>query len=184
MERFQCLATKSPLWISQSKVRCPDIGCLPGGTRHSTSSDEAPKRPGFFIKYSWLKSKPTESQHLSVDQGLRIVSYYLWSWYWYGGCSGCKHPVFCNQDPDYQRYAQRNAEHFSSPQTTKRKAEEGELSTEHDGRLSPVKYTQVREFMEAGKASTTYGRSWQSSTAKLYPTWYHVSPYGLKKSGL
>lgn len=93
-------------------------------------------------------------------------------------------PFFCNQDPDYQRYAQRNAEHFSSPKTTKRKAEEGELSAGHEGRLSPVEYTQVRDFKEAGKSSTTYGRSRRSSAAKLCSTQYHVSPYGLKMSEL
>lgn len=67
-------------------------------------------------------------------------------------------PFFCNQDPDYQRYAQRNAEHFSSPQTTKRKAEEGELSAGHEGRLSSVKPRQRLDFKPANQARCTGDR--------------------------
>jgi hypothetical protein len=92
--------------------------------------------------------------------------------------------LFWQSRPRLPAIRQRNAEHFSSPQTTTSKAEEWELSAGHEGRLSPVKYAQARDFREAGKSSTTYGRSWRASAAKLRSTQYRVSNYGLKMSEL
>lgn len=65
--------------------------------------------------------------------------------------------LFWQSRPRLPAIRQRNAEHFSNPQTTNRKAEEWELSAGHEGRLSLVKYAQVRDFREAGKQAQRTG---------------------------